>query len=260
METIRLLRRFPALSRVEVVKSQRTRVPAVPRFDIICQVLSWMKKILKELVRRGVLRALGAYVVLIWLLAQGLVDLFPAIGFPEWSIRVFLGAAAGATPLVAFLAWKYDLTSRGILPDRKDLAIAEKSLMEKVIGPTQRSSMTGTGQRSMLHVAWKDETGLPHEREFLQSFKVGRDFSADIRLGNDCVSRRHLNVYPEGSEWYVQDLESLNGTFSNGESIDVMCIGDSLEVRLDKSGPKLVFTKRTNDDTAFTAETGSLTQ
>lgn len=228
--------------------------------DIIRKVLTAIKKIAKELVRRGVLRALGAYAVLIWLLAQGLVDLFPAIGFPDWSIRVFLGTAAGATPLVAFLAWKYDLTSRGLLPDRRDVAVAEKSLMEKIIGPTQRSSMTGDRQRSMLHVAWKDEAGLSHEREFMQAFKVGRDFSADVRLADDCVSRQHLKVYPEGSEWYIQDLDSLNGTFSNGETIKNLSVGDSLEVRLDKAGPKLVFTKRTNDDTAFTAKTGCPTK
>lgn len=235
---------------------QRRSALLVRGFDIIRSVLRWMKSLVKELVRRGVLRALGAYAVIVWLLAQGLVDLFPAIGFPEWSIRVFLGVATGATPLVAFLAWKYDLTSRGILPDRRDTATAEKSLMAKLIGPTQRSSMTNDGRRSMLHVAWRDETGQHREREFLQPFVVGRDFTADVRLGDDCVSRRHVEVYPVDTEWYVKDLASLNGTFSDGEKVDVKPIGDTLEIRLDKSGPKVIFTKRTNDETAFTVESG----
>lgn len=213
-----------------------------------------MKLLAKELARRGVYRALGAYVVIVWLLAQGLVDLFPAIGFPDWSIRVFLGAATGATPLVAFLAWKYDLTSSGLLPDRRDAAIAEKGLMAKLIGPTQRSPIANDKRQSMLHVAWRDETGQQQEREFLRPFVVGRDFGADIWLGNDCVSRRHVKIYPVDSEWYVEDLASLNGTFIDGETIDVSPIGKSLEIRLDKSGPKLVLTKRTNDDTALTAE------
>lgn len=226
------------------------------RSDIIRNVFRWMNSLVKELVRRGVLRALGAYIVVVWLLAQGLVDLFPAIGFPEWSIRAFLGAAAGATPLVAFLAWKYDLTSKGLLPDRRDVAIAEKGLMAKIVGPTQRSSLADGEQRTMLHVAWKDESGHPHEREFLQAFTVGRDFTADIRLADDCVSRRHLNVYPVDRNWYVKDLASLNGTYNNGEAIDVMPIDNTLEVHLDKDGPKLIFTKRTNDDTAFTVRSG----
>ncbi len=62
------------------------------------------KKLVKELSRRGVLRALAAYIVIVWLLAQGLVDLFPAVGLPEWTIRRFLVAAVAGTPLVAFLA------------------------------------------------------------------------------------------------------------------------------------------------------------
>lgn len=55
------------------------------RFGILHSVLEWMTTLMKELVRRGVLRALGAYIVIIWLLAQGLVDLLPAVGMPEWS-------------------------------------------------------------------------------------------------------------------------------------------------------------------------------
>lgn len=206
------------------------------------------------MVRRGVLRALGAYVVMIWLLAQGLVDLFPAVGLPEWSIRVFLGTSVGVTPLVAILAWKYDLTTKGLLRDRRDVAIAEKNLMAKIVGPTERSPVTDEGRRSMLHVSWKDETGRPHEREFLESFVVGREFSADVRLNDECVSRRHVKVYPVNSEWYVKDLSSLNGTFCNGETIDQKLVDDTIEIRLDKSGPKLVLTKRTNDETALTVE------
>ena len=48
------------------------------------------KKLVRELNRRGVFRALVAYAVVVWLAATGLVDLFPAVGFPDWSIRVFL--------------------------------------------------------------------------------------------------------------------------------------------------------------------------
>ena len=76
----------------------------------------------KEIVRRGVLRALGAYVIGVWLLAQGLVDLFPAVGLPDWAIQVFLVAALATTPLVCIVAWKYDLTLKGFLPDKQDVA------------------------------------------------------------------------------------------------------------------------------------------
>lgn len=209
----------------------------------------------KELVRRGVLRALGAYVVLIWLLAQGLVDLLPAVGFPDWAIRVFLAAAVSATPLVGIVAWKYDLTAKGFLRDKVDVANRERALAGNGAGPTTRVSPQRHSAGSMLVANWTDERGKDCEQEFNARFSVGRDPQADIRLADDRVSRRHLEVYPVGEDWFVRDLSSLNGTYVGGDRIDVRKVEKQLDVSLDRDGPKLGFAVRVLQDTQLTART-----
>lgn len=207
----------------------------------------------KELVRRGVIRAIGAYIFVVWALAVGLVDLLPAVGFPEWTIRAFLIAAVAAIPLVAFVAWKYDLTLKGFLPDKLDVADRARS-KAGASGPTTRvSSPSGVG-RSFVQVRWKDETGAPFELEFDKRFQVGRDMNADIRILDDRVSRRHLEVYPVGEHWFMRDLSSLNGTFVGGDAIEVHKIDKDVTVSLDRAGPQVSLTVCTVNDTMLTKE------
>ena len=58
-------------------------------------------------------------------------------------------------------------------------------------------------------------------------------------MKDDRVSRRHLRVYPVDDEWHVQDLDSLNGSYVNGQSIDERKVDPELDVSLDKHGPKI---------------------
>lgn len=213
-----------------------------------------INKLARELVRRGVLRALGAYIVIVWLLAQGLVDLFPAIGLPEWSIRVFLALAITGTPIVVVLAWRYDLTSKGLLRDRVDVASARKSLLSQATGPTRRSGSHQDHGSSVVHASWMNGKGEACECEFHTAFVVGRDFQADLRIRDDRVSRRHIQVYPVRDKWYVKDLASLNGTYVDGQTIDVRKIDSDVEVSLDKKGPKVRLAIRVADETALSVD------
>jgi hypothetical protein len=213
-----------------------------------------MSNLSKELVRRGVLRALGAYVAVVWLLAQGLVDLFPAIGFPDWAIRVFLAVTVSATPLVGLVAWKYDITTRGFLRDKQDVARDLKSPLSRALGQTTRATPQQKSVRSIVVASWKDEKGEQREQEFDARFLVGRDFKAGIRIWDDRVSRQHLEVYPLGNDWCVRDLSSLNGTYVDGHTIDVVKIDRDLEISLDKDGPKIQLVVRVMADTLMTAQ------
>ena len=214
-----------------------------------------IKKLAEELTRRSVLRALGAYGIAIWLLAQGLVDLLPAIGMPDWAIRVFLVVAVGCTPVVAIIAWKYDLTSKGFLRDRQDVALKRQSTLREAIGPTAASLPRRRDGRSILQASWTGDEGEKIQRRFAAAFIIGRDYQAEVRLCDDRVSRRHIKVYPEGDDWYVQDLESLNGTYIGDESVDVKKVGPDTVVSLDKDGPKVQLGVLLADDTLRTMET-----
>ena len=74
-----------------------------------------------ELFRRKVVRLLGAYAVILWLLAQGFADIFPAFGFPNWSLRVFIIVGLAIIPFLAWFSWKYDLAPPHLVKDVKDV-------------------------------------------------------------------------------------------------------------------------------------------
>mgnify|MGYP002638917469 CR=1 FL=1 len=49
---------------------------------------------------------------------------------------------------------------------------------------------------------------------------LGRDEAADVQLGDPRVSRRHAEIRPgDGRSWILQDLDSTNQTFLNGQRI-----------------------------------------
>jgi hypothetical protein len=196
-----------------------------------------------------------AYAVVIWLAATGLVDLFPAVGFPDWSIRLFLGTALAATPLVAFLAWRYNLTFKGVLRDPPDVVVTPGDTVARSNNPTRRSTHRQDTAVGVVLATWKTTDGELCEREFQTEFIIGRDFRADVRMKDDRVSRRHLRVYPVDNEWHVKDLDSLNGSFVNGKSIDDIKVDPELDVTLDKHGPKIHLHVRVADVTAQSVST-----
>ena len=48
---------------------------------------------------------------------------------------------------------------------------------------------------------------------------IGRSSSCQLVLGDDTVSRRHAELFLEGSRWILRDLGSSNGTWVNGRRV-----------------------------------------
>lgn len=48
---------------------------------------------------------------------------------------------------------------------------------------------------------------------------VGRVAGAALRLDDDYTSTRHARIFPKGSEWWIEDLGSTNGTYVANEKI-----------------------------------------
>jgi TolB-like protein/Tfp pilus assembly protein PilF len=67
-----------------------------------------------ELQRRNVLRAGVLYAGAVWALAQGISQLTPVVGAPEWIARWFLIAACIGFPFWIALAWFYEWTPQGL--------------------------------------------------------------------------------------------------------------------------------------------------
>jgi len=51
------------------------------------------------------------------------------------------------------------------------------------------------------------------------SFALGRKPDNDIVLDNAAVSGHHCKMYESGGTWYVEDLNSTNGTFVNNKKV-----------------------------------------
>src|SRR5215813_526431 len=72
------------------------------------------KDFFAELKRRNVIRPAIFYVGTVWALAQGISQLGPSVGAPEWATRWFLVAAAIGFPFWIAFAWFYEFTPEGL--------------------------------------------------------------------------------------------------------------------------------------------------
>lgn len=75
----------------------------------------------RELKRRNVLRAAVLYAGAVWALSQGVSQLSPALGLPDYATRWFLIACLIGFPFWAAFAWFYEFTPHGF---RRDAEIA----------------------------------------------------------------------------------------------------------------------------------------
>ena len=61
---------------------------------------------------------------------------------------------------------------------------------------------------------------------------IGRHTEADVRLGFPDVSRRHCRCVFAHGKWRIEDLDSLNGLYINGERIHEAYLYDGDRLRL----------------------------
>ncbi|STC69256.1 FHA domain-containing protein FhaB/FipA [Corynebacterium pilosum] len=54
----------------------------------------------------------------------------------------------------------------------------------------------------------------------IEAFTLGRSNENDFVLGDDFSSSRHARLFRRGSDWFVEDLDSRNGTFVGGTRIE----------------------------------------
>ena len=54
----------------------------------------------------------------------------------------------------------------------------------------------------------------------VEELTIGRGPENDFQLGDDFSSSRHARLFRRGSDWFVEDLDSRNGTYVQGMRID----------------------------------------
>ena len=96
------------------------------------------------------------------------------------------------------------------------------------------------GLHRLLVVYSTTATDVGHSRTLtLDSLVIGRDpeQSPCLQLHQTRVSRRHASVElgEDGRSWQLQDLESRNGTYLNGERVERAQLRDGDVIRIGSS-------------------------
>ena len=53
---------------------------------------------------------------------------------------------------------------------------------------------------------------------------IGRDPNCKVHINDETVSAQHARIYLSDQHWWINDLNSTNGTFLNEEPIDRPCV------------------------------------
>jgi two-component system, NtrC family, response regulator HydG len=68
-----------------------------------------------------------------------------------------------------------------------------------------------------------------------EAIVIGRDTSASLCIADPSVSRRHSQIEKQGSDFVINDLESLNGTFVNDVPVKMRSLQHGDRVRIGES-------------------------
>ena len=77
-------------------------------------------------------------------------------------------------------------------------------------------------------------SGSEKGREFVlkASQTIGRLADNDIPVSDSRMSRQNTRIVQRGSQWFVEDMESKNGTVLNGAAVKAAPLADNDEVRV----------------------------
>jgi pSer/pThr/pTyr-binding forkhead associated (FHA) protein len=65
---------------------------------------------------------------------------------------------------------------------------------------------------------------------------IGRAPSCTLVLDDDYSSSRHARIFPQGGQWFVEDLGSTNGTYIGEERVQgVIPLGPGVGVQIGQS-------------------------
>ncbi len=75
----------------------------------------------------------------------------------------------------------------------------------------------------------------------LEEVVMGRSPDCTFQLGDDFASARHARLFRRGSDWFVEDLDSRNGTFVAGYRIDQPeRVGTGTDIKVGRTTVRLV--------------------
>jgi TolB-like protein/Tfp pilus assembly protein PilF len=90
-------------------------------------------KFFSELKRRNVYKVAVAYAIAGWALAQGIAQVFPVFGVPNWIVQLIVLLIVIGFPIALVLAWAFELTPEGIKRTETADAMPETTRRKKYV-------------------------------------------------------------------------------------------------------------------------------
>jgi len=93
-----------------------------------------------------------------------------------------------------------------------------------------------TAEPPAIRVTVEQQGQDSRELQFRKGFLVGREDRCEVQILSPGVSRRHAQVSFEQGRWWIEDLQSANGTFFQGQRISKIPLGAAVKVVLGVAG------------------------
>ena len=91
-------------------------------------------------------------------------------------------------------------------------------------------------------------TAEKSEYRFSHDFTLGRIGDNAVQFSDRSVSKRHIRFFLEGRQWWIQDLDSRNGTFLDGQRITTHTLSHQGTITIGLNGPALHFSIQPSDE------------
>lgn len=72
-----------------------------------------------------------------------------------------------------------------------------------------------------VQLAWYSGTDVSQKEFQSAEILIGRDPSVDCPIQNETISARHARLSYHHKQWWLEDLNSTNGTFLNQAPVDI---------------------------------------
>jgi hypothetical protein len=159
-----------------------------------------------EISRRKVFRVVVAYLAVFASVTAYLATMGSAIGVPPGIVLTTLICGIALIPVVATLAWRYDIVPPQLVRDFKDIEAENPGLS----WARMRHDAKDAG---CVLLVWSDSESNRLEKRFFRPVSIGRETNNDIEFADERVSRHHAVIWAEHGLWHIRDLDSANGTF-----------------------------------------------
>jgi pSer/pThr/pTyr-binding forkhead associated (FHA) protein len=84
----------------------------------------------------------------------------------------------------------------------------------------QQGDKLATQKKPAITLAIKADQGKESKRQFSQpQIMIGRDTKCDITMMDEALSAHHARLTHHHGQWWLEDLNSTNGTFLNREKL-----------------------------------------